>query len=49
MLPKWLNDDNMSTGLSRHKLTLVWVAIVNQGRGGGRRGGGGTKAPRVDK
>ena len=44
MLPKWLNDDNMSTGLSRHKLTLVWVAIVNQGaaRGGGRGGEGGT-------
>ena len=28
----------MSTGLSRHKLTLVWVAIVNQG--GGREGWG---------
>ena len=30
----------MSTGLSRHKLTLVWVAIVNQGAARGRRGEG---------
>ena len=29
----------MSTGLSRHKLALVWAAIVNQGAG--REGGRG--------